>query len=215
MGNWVVTKPSVIYGGGAQIGGGSTAYVSAFPKYQEPSLNVSSTFADTWAQLFEYIKEYTKSPPGQVGLDVVGKRVNILTKENVELKENQVLLQRQVDILRGEVATQTKLVNSLLDRIELTGEQNATSETKVGKPNITQADIEPMLTGAATELGWDVAFSYGEDFLEVEVFVPKSQEDLVADTTFDFYAKVAEGLDQGIFKEILFDFVNQSDSENG
>ena len=71
--------------------------------------------------------------------------------------------------------------------------------------------VRSVVEFATSELDWDVGVDIDPVEKFIIVIVPEEQDDLVAETTFDFYSLIAKQLDKEIFKMINFHFISDSD----
>ena len=69
----------------------------------------------------------------------------------------------------------------------------------------------PLSRAAAAELDWNVEISIDTAENLIVVAVPEDQDDMIAETTFDFYSLIAKQLDTEVFKAINFFFISDSD----
>ena len=71
--------------------------------------------------------------------------------------------------------------------------------------------VRSVVEAAASELNWNVEISIDTAKNLIVVAVPEDQDDMIAETTFDFYSLIAKQLDTEVFKAINFFFVSDSD----
>ena len=71
--------------------------------------------------------------------------------------------------------------------------------------------VRSAVGAAVSELNWNVEISIDTAENLIVVAVPEDQDDLIAETTFDFYSLIAKQLDTEVFKAIHFFFVSDSD----
>lgn len=71
--------------------------------------------------------------------------------------------------------------------------------------------VRSVVEAAASELNWNVEISIDTAENLIVVAVPEDQDDLIAETTFDFYSLIAKQLDTEVFKAINFFFVSAFD----
>ena len=71
--------------------------------------------------------------------------------------------------------------------------------------------VRSVVEAAASELNWNVEISIDTAENLIVVVVPEDQDDMIAETTFDFYSLIAKQLDTEVFKAINFFFVSDSD----
>ena len=71
--------------------------------------------------------------------------------------------------------------------------------------------VRSVVEAAASELNWNVEISIDTAENLIIVVVPEDQDDMIAETTFDFYSLIAKQLDTEVFKAINFFFVSDSD----
>ena len=68
--------------------------------------------------------------------------------------------------------------------------------------------VKGVVKEAALEMGWDIGWSIETEENLVIIRVKEDQDDLVAETTFDFYALAADSLGKEVFRAINFLFVS-------
>ena len=71
--------------------------------------------------------------------------------------------------------------------------------------------VRSAVEAAVSELNWNVEISIDTAENLVVMSVPEDQDDMIAETTFDFYSLIAQQLDTEVFKAIHFFFVSDSD----
>ena len=71
--------------------------------------------------------------------------------------------------------------------------------------------VRSVVEAAASELNWNVEISIDTAENLIVVVVPEDQDDMIAETTFDFYSLIAKQLDTEVFKAINFFFISDSD----
>lgn len=71
--------------------------------------------------------------------------------------------------------------------------------------------VRSVVEAAASELNWNVEISIDTAENLIVVAVPEDQDDMIAETTFNFYSLIAAQLDTEVFKAINFFFVSDSD----
>ena len=71
--------------------------------------------------------------------------------------------------------------------------------------------VHSVVEAAASELNWNVEISIDTAENLIVVAVPEDQDDMIAETTFDFYSLIAKQLDTEVFKAINFFFISDSD----
>ena len=71
--------------------------------------------------------------------------------------------------------------------------------------------VRSVVEAAAAELDWNVEISIDTAENLIVVAVSEDQDDMIAQTTFDFYSLIAAQLDTEVFKAINFFFVSASD----
>lgn len=76
---------------------------------------------------------------------------------------------------------------------------------------IVWGQVRSVVEAAASELNWNVEISIDTAENLVVMSVPEDQDDMIAETTFDFYSLIAKQLDTEVFKAIHFFFVSDSD----
>ena len=76
--------------------------------------------------------------------------------------------------------------------------------------------VRDVVEKAASELNWDVEISVDAAENHIIVGMPKDedQEDMIIETTFDFYSLIARQLDKEIFKAINFFFFSDFDEQD-
>ena len=83
----------------------------------------------------------------------------------------------------------------------------------VAKPsmNIEWDHVRSVVEAATLELSWDVRISIDASENLVVIKVKEEQDDLIAETTFDFNSSVITQLGQDVFKELRFFYISDSD----
>ena len=71
--------------------------------------------------------------------------------------------------------------------------------------------VRSVVEAAASELHWNVEISIDTAENLIVLTVPEEQDDMIAETTFDFYSLIAKQLDTEVFKAINFFFISDSD----
>ena len=71
--------------------------------------------------------------------------------------------------------------------------------------------VRSVVEAAASELNWNVEISIDTAENLIVVAVPEDQDDMIAETTFDFYSLIAKQLNTEVFKAINFFFISDSD----
>ena len=71
--------------------------------------------------------------------------------------------------------------------------------------------VRSVVEAAASELNWNVEISIDTAENLIVMAVPEDQDDMIAETTFDFYSLIAKQLDTEVFKAINFFFISDSD----
>ena len=118
-------------------------------------------------------------------------------------------LQDQVNALQNQVVALAQDYQKL--REVLRGiNQGAVRLDKIGL-NIAWDHVRSVVEAATFELNWDVQISINTSENLVILTVKEEQDDLIAETTFDFYSSVITQLGHDIFKEIHFVYVSDSD----
>ena len=76
---------------------------------------------------------------------------------------------------------------------------------------IAWGQVRSVVEAAASELNWNVQISIDTAENLIVMAVPEDQDDMMVETTFDFYSLIAKQLDTEVFKAINFFFVSDSD----
>lgn len=76
---------------------------------------------------------------------------------------------------------------------------------------LDRGQVRSVVEAAASELNWNVEISIDTTDNLIVVAVPEDQDDMIAETTFDFYSLIAAQLDTEVFKAINFFFASDSD----
>ena len=106
---------------------------------------------------------------------------------------------------------------ALLSEATLAGDWNrpeedaAWSHLHPAPARIAWGQVRSVVEAAASELNWNVEISIDTAENLIVVAVPEDQDDMIAETTFDFYSLIAQQLDTEVFKAIHFFFVSDSD----
>ena len=90
-------------------------------------------------------------------------------------------------------------------------EDAAWSHLQPAPVRIAWGQVRAIVEAAASELNWNVELSIDTAENLIVVAVPEDQDDMIAETTFDFYSLIAKQLDQDVFKAINFFFISDSD----
>lgn len=118
-------------------------------------------------------------------------------------------LQKQLNTLQDQVKTLRQENRQLRDVIlEIKPEAFREKEVDV---NINWGYVLAVVETAVSELNWNIKISIDTTENLIIVAVPEDQDDLIAETTFDFYSLIAGQLDTEVFKAINFFFVSDSD----
>ncbi len=118
-------------------------------------------------------------------------------------------LQDQVNALQNQVMVLVQDIQKLRQGLR-EDDQGAVSLAKT-ELNIEWDHVRSVVEAATFELNWDVQISIDTSENLVVILVKEEQDDLVAETTFDFYTSVVEQLGQEIFKELGFFYLSDSD----
>ncbi len=122
------------------------------------------------------------------------------------------LLWSKVNALQDQVEALTQERRELWDIIrELKPEK---SKEEVVDLNIDWGHVRSIVETAASEFKWNVDVSVDTTENLIIVAVPEDQDDqddLIAETEFDFYSLIAKQLGRKVFKAINFFFVSDSD----
>ena len=86
-----------------------------------------------------------------------------------------------------------------------------TFREEVANLKINWYQVRSAVEAAVSELNWNVEISIDTAENLVVMSVPEDQDDMIAETTFDFYSLIAQQLDTEVFKAIHFFFVSDSD----
>ena len=118
-------------------------------------------------------------------------------------------LQNQLNILQDQVETLRQENRELRDVI-LDIKPEAFKEEEVDV-NINWSHVRAVVETAVSELNWNIEISIDTTENLIIVAIPEDQDDLIAETTFDFYSLIAGQLNTEVFKAINFFFVSDSD----
>ena len=117
-------------------------------------------------------------------------------------------LQIQLNTLQNQVGTLRQENGELKEIIrELKPESFREEEVDL---NIEWRHVRSVVELVASELNWDVGIDIDPVEKFIIVTVTEEQDDMIAETTFDFYSLIAKQLDKEIFKVINFHFVSDS-----
>ena len=106
---------------------------------------------------------------------------------------------------------------ALLSEAALAGDWNRSEEDAAwsylhpAPVRLDWGQVRSVVEAAASELNWNVEISIDTAENLIVVAVPEDQDDMIAETTFDFYSLIAAQLDTEVFKAINFFFVSDSD----
>lgn len=106
---------------------------------------------------------------------------------------------------------------ALLSEAALAGDWNRSEEDTAwshlhpAPVRLDWGQVRSVVEAAASELNWNVEISIDTAENLIIVAVPEDQDDMIAETTFDFYSLIAAQLDTEVFKAINFFFVSASD----
>ena len=118
-------------------------------------------------------------------------------------------LQVQLNALQNQMGTLRQENGELKDIIrELKPESFREEEVDL---NIEWRYVRSVVELAASELNWDVEIDIDPVGKSIIVTVTEEQDDMIAETTFDFYSLIAKKLNKEIFKAINFHFVSSFD----
>lgn len=83
----------------------------------------------------------------------------------------------------------------------------------VAKPsmNIEWDHVRSVVEAATLEFSWDVRISIDASENLIVIKVKEEQDDLIAETTFDFNSSVISQLGQDVFKALRFFYISDSD----
>ena len=117
-------------------------------------------------------------------------------------------LQIQLNALQNQVGTLRQENGELKDIIrELKPESFREEEVDL---NIEWRHVRSVVELAASELNWDVGIDIDPVEKFIIVTVTEEQDDMIAETTFDFYSSIGKRLNKEIFRVINFHFVSDS-----
>ena len=118
-------------------------------------------------------------------------------------------LQNRLNASQDQVKTLTQENRELKDVIlEIKPEAFKEEEVDV---NINWGHVRAVVETAVSELNWNIEISIDTTENLIIVAVSEDQDDLIAETTFDFYSLIAGQLDTEVFKATNFFFVSDSD----
>ncbi len=106
---------------------------------------------------------------------------------------------------------------ALLSEAALAGDWNRSEEDTAwshlhpAPVRLDWGQVRSVVEAAASELNWNVEISIDTAENLIIVAVSEDQDDMIAETTFDFYSLIAAQLDTEVFKAINFFFVSASD----
>lgn len=154
-----------------------------------------------------------ESDPSGFQMDLEDLRVEQMTESTividwqVQAKLNE--LQDQVTTLQNQVMVMiqdNQKLRELLYEID-------PGVVGVAKPsmNIEWDHVRSVVEAATLELSWDVRISIDASENLVVIKVKEEQDDLIAETTFDFNSSVITQLGQDVFKELRFFYISDSD----
>ncbi len=118
-------------------------------------------------------------------------------------------LQVQLNALQNQVGTLRQENGELQDIIrELKPESFREEEVDL---NIEWRHVLSVVESAASELNWKVGIDIDDENFIIVTVKEEKQDDMIAETTFDFYSLIAKKLNKETFKAINFHFVSGSD----
>ena len=106
---------------------------------------------------------------------------------------------------------------ALLSEVALAGDWNRPEEDAAwshlypAPVRLDWGQVRSVVEAAASELNWNVQISIDTAENLIVMTVPEDQDDMIAETTFDFYSLIAKQLDTEVFKAINFFFISNSD----
>ena len=127
----------------------------------------------------------------------------------IENMEADPMLAIRVNALQDQVAELRQENRELRDMMRELKPGAFTEE--VVKLKIDWCQVRSVVEAAVSELNWNVEISIDTAENLIVIAVPEDQDDLIAETTFDFYSLIAQQLDTEVFKAIHFFFVSDSD----
>lgn len=177
-------------------------------------LNQSSQLASRWYSRFVAPPVLAReSGPSEYQTDLEDLRVEQMTESSVvidwqvQAKLND--LQVQVTTLQNQVMVMIQDYQKLRDLLY----EIDPGVVGVAKPsmNIEWDHVRSVVEAATLELGWDVRISIDTSENLVVIKVKEEQDDLIAETTFDFNSSVVTQLGQDVFKALRFFYISDSD----
>ena len=118
-------------------------------------------------------------------------------------------LQNQVNALKNHMVALRQENEKLRDIIQELKPETFREE-KVDL-NINWSLVRSAIRSAASELNWNIEIVIDEDENLIIVLLKEDQDDMIAETEFDFYSLTAKQLEKEIFKAINFHFVPDYD----
>ena len=118
-------------------------------------------------------------------------------------------LQDQVNVLQNQVMVLVQDIQNMRQLLR-EADQGAVGLAKT-KLNIEWDHVRSVVEAATFELNWDVQISIDTSENLVLISVKEEQDDLIAETTFDFYTFVIAQLGQEVFNELDFYYLSDSD----
>ncbi len=118
-------------------------------------------------------------------------------------------LQNQVNVLQNQVVVLVQDMQKLRQGLR-EDDQSAVSLANA-ELNIEWDHVRSVVEAATFELNWEVEISLDTSENLVVISVKEEQDDLVAETTFDFYTSLVAQLGQDIFNELSFFYLSDSD----
>ena len=101
--------------------------------------------------------------------------------------------------------------SALAEDWNLSEENAAWSHLHPAPVRLDWGQVRSVVEAAASEFNWNVEISIDTAKNLIVVAVPEDQDDMIAETTFDFYSLIAKQLDTEVFKAINFFFISDSD----
>lgn len=117
-------------------------------------------------------------------------------------------LELQINVLKNHIK---ELTQENIELRNLVREFKPDSKEEAFELNINWSHVRAVVEEAASRLNWSIEISINDTENLIIVSVPENQDDMIADTTFDYYSLIAEELGKEVFRAINFYFTSDSD----
>ena len=114
-------------------------------------------------------------------------------------------LELQINVLKNHIK---ELTQENIELRNLVRELKPDSKEETFELNINWSHVRAVVEEAASRLNWSIEISINDTENLIIVSVPENQDDMIADTTFDYYSLIAEGLGKEVFRAINFYFTS-------